>query len=82
MVSEECSCQQQAIRQLCELHCYSTIHKAAILMVPHRSMICLVRFHRSTVPTMKLSLGEQPLGGGSNQQLFREWPVTKELAAL
>ena len=40
----------------------SAIHKAAGLTVPGRSMICLVLFHHSTVPTMKLSIGEQPLG--------------------
>ena len=40
----------------------SAIHKAAGLMVPGRSMICLVLFHCSTVPTVKPSMGEQPLG--------------------
>ena len=40
----------------------SAIHKAAGLTVPSRSMICLVLFHHSTVPTVKLSMGEWPLG--------------------
>ena len=40
----------------------STIHKAIGLTFPSLSMICLVLFHHYTVPTMKLSMGEQPLG--------------------
>ena len=40
----------------------STIHKVAGLTVPGHSMICLVLFHHSTVPTMKPSMGEQALG--------------------
>ena len=40
---------------------YSAIHKVADLMVPDCSMICLVLFHRSTVPTMKPSMREQSL---------------------
>ena len=44
----------------------SAIHKAAGLKVPGHSMICLVLFHPSTVPTVKPSMGEWPLGGGSN----------------
>ena len=40
----------------------SAIHKAAGLMRPSRSMILWVLFHHSTVPTMKPSMGEQPLG--------------------
>ena len=40
----------------------SAIHKAAGLTVPGRSMICLVLFHHFTVPTVKPSMGEWPLG--------------------
>ena len=41
---------------------YSTIHKAPGLKVPGHSMICLVLFHHFTIPTMKPSMGEWPLG--------------------
>ena len=40
----------------------NAIHKAAGLTVPGRSMICLVLFHYSTVPTVKPSMLEWPLG--------------------
>ena len=40
----------------------SGIHKAAGLTVHGGSMICLVLFHCSTIPTVKSSMGERPLG--------------------
>ena len=61
---------------------YSTIHKAAGLTIPGRSMICLVLFHCSTIPTVKLSMGEQPLGVVPTGGFFWEPLVTKEPAAL
>ena len=44
---------------------YSAIHKAAGLTVPGHSMIWLVLFHPSTIPSLKLSMGEWSLGGRS-----------------
>ena len=41
---------------------YSAIYKATGLTVPGRSMIYLVLFHHFTIPTVKPSMGEQPLG--------------------
>ena len=62
---------------------YSAIHKAAGLTVPGRSMICLVLFHHSTIPTVKPSIGEQPPGGvPTSSFFFGEQPLTKEPVAL
>ena len=52
------------------------------LTVPGLSMILVVLFHHSTVPTVKPSMGEQPLGVVPTRSLFWERPVTKEPAAL
>ena len=60
----------------------SAIHKVAGLTVPGHSIIWLVLFHCSTVPTLKSSVAGTASGGGSCQQLFWEWPVTKKPAAL
>ena len=44
------------------LAAYSTIHKAAGFTVPSNSMIWLVQFHHSTIPSLKTSMGEWSLG--------------------
>ena len=73
---------------VCNLFCdrlerfYSAIHKATGLTVPGRSMIWLVPFHRSTVPSLKSSMEERPLGVIPTGGFFWEWLVTKEPAAL
>ena len=45
---------------------------------PHGSRLCLVLFHHFTIPSVKPSMGEQPLGVVPAASMV----VTKEPAAL
>ena len=60
---------------------YSAIHKADGLMAPpfHDLTGTIPSFHHSNPEAVNGGIAS---GGGSNQQLFWEWPVTKELMAL
>ena len=60
----------------------SAIHKAAGLTVPNHSMIWLVLFHHSTIPSLKPSMREQSVGVVPASGFFWEQLVTKEPAAL
>ena len=60
----------------------SDIHKAAGLMVPGCSMIWLVLYYLSTIPSLKPLMGEWSLGVIPVCSFFWEQPATKEPVAL